>query len=83
MEYKTARDIILKKHKDSIINTGSKLPDGGFLFSIQPKNWNEKETLLQPFFKVTTNGKVEEYSSVMNPKEFREAINNPIEVRKK
>ena len=52
----------------------------GFLFSIRPKN--TKDYVLDAFFKVTHEGSIEEYSPVMNPKEFRNAMNNVIYSKK-
>lgn len=71
-----AKTIILSKYKDSIITAIMKLKDG-YLFAIKPKNWSGG-VILQPFFKVSNDGKLTEYSSVANPSEFKEAMKNRI-----
>jgi hypothetical protein len=79
VQYAQAKRIILNAYPDSVVTSGMKLPNG-YLFSIQPKTWKEDEILLDPFFKVDGNtGKVTEYSPVMNPEEFKQALNNVIE----
>lgn len=44
----------------------------GFVYSVRPDDWDDKEILADPYFKVSNTGKVTEYSPVMDPKEFRE-----------
>lgn len=72
-----AKKKVLSAHKDSVVTSIMRLNDG-YLFAIKPKNWDPKQTLLDPFFKVDSNGKVTEYSPVMNPKEFKEAFKHVI-----
>lgn len=50
----------------------------GYVFSLRPDKWPKDEVLMDPFFKVSANGKVTEYSPVMDPKEFREGMQNRI-----
>ena len=73
--YIRAKKILLEKFKDSEILCAMTIKNG-FLFSIKPKN--AKDYVLDAFFKVTHEGSIEEYSPVMNPKEFRNAMNNVI-----
>lgn len=77
LSIKDAKNIVLDKYKDSVITTVMLLKDG-YLFAIKPRNWNETEIILQPFFKVSNTGQLSEYSSVANPSEFKEALNNVI-----
>lgn len=78
-----AKKKILEKYSDSIINSIMNTPSG-YIFNIQPKFWGEKDTLLGGFFKVSkTDGKLTEYSTVMNPAEFREALKNTIYLRRR
>ena len=79
VSYEQAKHIVLDAYSDSIVTSGMRLR-GGYLFSIQPKNWNKNEILLDPFFKVDgSTGQLTEYSPVMNPEEFKQALQNVIE----
>ena len=79
LQYAQAKRIILDAYPDSVVTSGMNLPNG-YLFSIQPKDWNEEEILLDPFFKVDgSTGAVTEYSPVMDPEEFKQALQNVIE----
>lgn len=78
MNYIDAKETILKKYSDSVINSSYKLKDD-YLFSIRPKNFNDTQTLLDPYFKVSNSGKITEYSPVMDPAEFKAAMKNRIE----
>ena len=64
----------IRSHATSVF----KVKDG-FVFSLMPDKWKKNEVLMDPFFKVSLNGKVTEYSPVMNPEEFGEGINNRID----
>ena len=64
--------------KNSEILSAMRLSDG-FLFSMKPKN---TEGVLDGFFKVTNTAKLEEYSPVMNPQEFKEAMKNIVYSKK-
>ena len=75
IEYSDASKIILDKYKDSEILCAMRINDG-ILFSIKPKD--TKDYVLDAFFKVTNKKSIEEYSPVMNPSEFGEAMNNII-----
>lgn len=72
-KYIEAKNKMLNKFKDSEILCVMKMKDG-FLFSIKPKKTTDY--VLDAFFKVNNYGKIEEYSPVMNPKEFKEAMKN-------
>lgn len=78
-----AKRIVLNAHSDSIINSILDVPSG-YVFGIQPKNWNANDTLLGGYFKVSKqDGKLSEYSPVMDPEEFKNALRNPLYMRKK
>lgn len=77
-----AKKIVLDRFPDSIVNSVMDLPSD-YLVSIQPKKWDENEILLDPFFKVSKkDGSVGEYSPVMDPEEFKKALQNVLYVRK-
>lgn len=73
--YEIAKNRILTRFKTSNIICAMRMKDG-FLFSIKPKN--AKDYVLDAFFKVDNNGNITDYSPVMNPEEFKEAMNNII-----
>lgn len=78
--YKKAEEIILKAYPDSFIVAGMKGKDG-YIFSIRPKKY--KGDLLDSFFKVHFNdGLLAEYSTVMDPEEFKYAMRKPIYLKK-
>lgn len=78
VSYNEAETVVLSSYPDSIILCGMDMPDG-YLFSIRPKDWDNDELVLDAFFKVTKNGgKLSEYSPVMNPSEFKNAMKNVI-----
>ena len=77
ISYKQASETILKKYSDSDIIGAFKLPDG-YLFSIKPKSWSQDDYVLDGFFKVSDTGELSEYSPVMDPEEFKEALQNEI-----
>jgi hypothetical protein len=77
IQYKEASEKLLKKFSDSDIIGAFKLTDG-YLFSIKPKSWSQDEYVLDGFFKVSSTGVISEYSPVMNPEEFKEALQNEI-----
>ena len=73
-----AKHIVLKKYSDSIVNSVMVIPSG-YVVNIQPKNWKKNDTLLGGYFKVSkTDGKMSEYSPVMDPEEFKKALNNVV-----
>lgn len=77
-----AKNIVLDRFPDSIVNSVMDLPSD-YLVSIQPKKWDENKILLDPFFKVSKkDGSVREYSPVMDPEEFKKALQNVLYVRK-
>lgn len=74
MTYKDAIKKVLSKHKDckctSVLDMKS-----AFIVSIQPKNWNQDEMLLDPYFAVDKKtGKISEWTPIMDPEGFKEAI---------
>lgn len=75
--YKQASEIVLKKYPDSDIIGAFKLSDG-YLFSMKPKSWSREDYVLDGFFKVSSDGTMSEYSPVMDPEEFKEALKNEI-----
>lgn len=78
ISYKKAAELILQKYSDSDIIGVFKLPDG-YLFSIKPKSWSKDDYVLDGFFKVSSKtGGISEYSPVMDPEEFKEALRNKI-----
>lgn len=77
ISYKQASETILKKHSDSDIIGAFKLPDG-YLFSMKPKSWSKDDYVLDGFFKVSNTGELSEYSPVMDPEEFKTALQNEI-----
>lgn len=77
IQYKEASEKLLQKFSDSDIIGAFKLTDG-YLFSIKPKSWSQDEYVLDGFFKVSNTGVISEYSPVMNPEEFKEALQNEI-----
>ena len=78
IQYKEASELILQNYPDSDIIGAFKLSDG-YLFSIKPKIWSQDDYVLDGFFKVSSaTGAVSEYSPVMNPEEFKKALQNEI-----
>lgn len=78
-----AKKIVLDQFPDSIVNSVMDSPSG-YIVSIQPKKWDENELLLDPFFKVSKkDGSMSEYSPVMDPEEFKKALQNVLYVRKR
>lgn len=76
--YGEAKKRILKEHPESIVTRGMKTKLG-FIFALRPKNFDSSKQLLDPYFQVTTTGKVQEYSPVMDPEEFKYALSHIIE----
>lgn len=77
IQYKQASELILQSHPDSDIIGAFKLSDG-YLFSMKPKSWSQDDYVLDGFFKVSNDGVMSEYSPVMDPEEFKEALKNEI-----
>ena len=74
MTYREAIKKVLSKHKDckctSVLDMKSI-----FVVSIQPNNWNPGEMLLDPYFSVEKKtGTVSEWTPVMDPEGFKEAL---------
>ena len=69
-----AKEIVLYNVRDWIIRAAFKLKDG-YLFSIAP---DMEAEIVGGFYKVSYEGEMEEYSPVMDPQEFKEALKNPI-----
>lgn len=77
MEFNLAVKKILNQYHDSKIIGAFKIKDG-YLFSLKPKSWKDDEYVLDGFFKVTDKEGITEYSPVMDPAEFKEAMKNRI-----
>lgn len=79
MTYERAKNIILNKYKDSVVLSAFDTPSG-YIFSIQPKTCKKNEYILDGFFKVIkATGKIEEYSPVKDPEDFKRARKNRVE----
>lgn len=71
--FNDATKIILGKYKDSIVTS---VLDGNsyWIVALRPKKFKNGEYALDPYFKVDKKtGKISEYSTAMNPKEFKNA----------
>lgn len=77
MEFNLAVKKILKQYPDSKIIGAFKIKNG-YLFSLKPKSWKDDEYVLDGFFKVSDDEGITEYSPVMDPAEFKEAMKNRI-----
>ena len=74
-----AKQILLKKYPDSVVNAVLDTPSGYILY-IQPKDWDKSKGICNGYFKINkTTGKISEYSPVMDPEEFKTAMKNRIE----
>ena len=81
MTLERAKTIFLRKKSGFIINSIMDTPSG-YIFSAQPKNWNDGETILGGYHRIDKNtGKYSEYSAVMDPKEFKYALNHTLYTR--
>ena len=75
ISYKEAGQLVLNKYDKnssviSVLDAGS-----SWIVSIAPKNLSKGEYVLDANFKVNKlTGKVSEYSTVMNPEEFKKAL---------
>ncbi len=53
--------------------------DSGYIFSIEPKEMSDNKYVLGGFYKIERmTGEITGYSPVMNPEEFKNALNNPV-----
>ena len=78
MTFKEAMDRVLSGHKDCKVITVLEFSDK-FVASIQPKDWNPDEILLDPYFSVDKKtGKVSEWSPIMDPEGFKKALKDGI-----
>lgn len=78
MTFKEAMDRVLSGHKDCKVITVLEFSDK-FVVSIQPKNWNPDEILLDPYFSVDKkSGKVSEWNPIMDPEGFKKALKGGI-----
>ena len=74
MKYTEAMKIVLSKHKDSKVTSVMDIKDD-FVVTIQPKDWNPEEILLNPFYAVNKKtGAVRETSPSLDPEGFREGF---------
>lgn len=79
VSYEQAKKIIISTYPDSNVIGAFKIPSG-YIFSLKPKTWKNDEYVLDGFFKVSNrDGKIIEYSPVMDPEEFKTALKNRIE----
>lgn len=74
MTYDEAIKKVLSKHKDckctSVLDMKSI-----FVVSIQPNDWNPGEMLMDPYFSVNKKtGKISEWTPIMDPEGFKEAL---------
>lgn len=74
MTYEDAIKKVLSTHKGckctSVLDMNNM-----FVVSIQPKNWNSGEMLLDPYFSVDKKtGKVSEWTPIMDPEGFKKAL---------
>lgn len=78
MTFKEAMDRVLSGHKDCKVITVLEFSDK-FVVSIQPKNWNPDEIILDPYFSVDKKtGKVSEWSPIMDPEGFKKALKDGV-----
>jgi hypothetical protein len=78
MTFNDAKQTILRRFRDSNITLAFEI-NSGFVFSIKPKNWSKDDAILDAFFLVNkTNGRIYEYSPLLNPDEFKHAIYNRV-----
>lgn len=79
INYEKAKETLLKQLHDSNVVSSFDCGDG-YIFSLKPKSWKDDDYVLDGLFKVSkTNGIITEYSPVMNPEEFKNAMSNRIE----
>lgn len=79
MTYEECKKKLLRRYPDSIVAGSYSIPSG-YLFSLKPKSWGDDEYVLGGLFKVSFDSKrIDEYSPVMDPEEFKLALLNPIE----
>ena len=76
--YENAKNIVSKNNLGAILDSSYKLSDG-YLFLAVPKDLPEEDFVLGGYFKVAFSGQLQEYSPVMNPEEFKQALINRIE----
>lgn len=74
MTYREAIKKVLSKHKDCKCTSVLDM-NNIFVVSIQPNDWNPGEMLLDPYFSVDKKtGKVSEWTPIMDPEGFKEAL---------
>ena len=78
LSYFEAKAKVLRAYPGYIVLASNYLPDG-YLFSTQPWTVPQGEWYLGGHCKVTYAGEVLDYSPVMDPEEFKEALKHPIE----
>lgn len=78
MTFKEAMDRVLSGHKDCKVTMVLEFSDK-FIVSIEPKDWNPEEILLDPFFAVDKkSGKVSEWTPIMDPDGFKKALKDGV-----
>lgn len=79
MNYKKAKLTLLKRYPDSKVISSFDCGNS-YIFSLKPKTWKDDDYVLDGLFKVSkTSYDITEYSPVMNPEEFKNAMSNKIE----
>lgn len=74
MTYEEAIKNVLSKHKDCKCTSVLDMKNA-FVVSIEPKNWKQDEMLLDPYFSVDKKtGKVSEWTPIMDPEGFKQAV---------
>ena len=79
ISYSEAKKILLDILPEFVVRGSSYLPDGYLIVAV-PRSVPNDELYNGGFFKVTYAGEFQGYSPVMNPKEFKESLQHPIEV---
>lgn len=78
ISYEDAKRTILSKYPDSIILASYRSLDRGYIFALKPKDWPEDQLILDPYFKVSSNGKISEFSFGMDPEASKKIRKNRI-----
>lgn len=77
LTWQAAQTKILNQYPNSKVLAIMRLKNA-YLFSIQPKSYAGNNYALDAYFKVDYSGKISEYSPVMDPEEFKNAMQNRI-----
>lgn len=78
ISYKEANELLLSNHKDSIVISTMDAGDK-FIIAIEPNNLKKGQYVLDALFTVNKRTKeIKEYSPVMDPKEYKEAMKHEV-----